>query len=1473
MTEHNVKTIGRYVIEREIGRGGMAIVYQAYDPHLDRPVAIKLIRKDAFTGDQLKTLPERFRREARALAKLDHPNIVKVMDYGEHDGDTYLVMEFVKGRTLKDVRKPLRVETAVRLLRPIAEALDYVHDQGILHRDVKPSNLMITPKEKVMLTDFGIAKWLENENDQFTLTGTGIGIGTPEYMAPEQGLGKKTDERADLYSLAVVFYELITGQKPFLGETPLEVLTKQATEPFPDPRQFVPELNESVTHFFNLALAKKPTDRYSSMKDFIRDMDGLRLQSLAQASVTGTTGIRSAPPNEGTTESSVRLGKTDIRKIRAAADALNTPAADPKQDSSAIKREKRRSPWLIPVFAGLAVIAVVAALWLAGDRSGGKSTLTVERTPIAYSSDTPDLTAVASYLLTGTAEAQSQSNTESAAFDKIRIAQETSSTESQRQMAESSAIETEIAATVEAVLKNTETAARSILLMGPAETQFQSNTESAAFDKTRIAQETTATALQQQSAELAAIVAGMTATGEITTKEAETDSPYTAIQVGDFIPFGRYEQDGNWKNGPDTIEWQVLEISDGNALLISRYGLEMKYYNKDFISVTWADCTLRKWLNQDFYIHAFDENEREQVLTSHLINDDNPDYGTAGGMETDDHVFILSYTEAMKYFKNDKDRRVKPSHKIGVTDYANNAHWIDAEGYIRWLIRTPGRIQNYVSGVNSNGSISTGYFNRVSNGDTGVATAIIRPAIRIELKNRQFETTDSVEKLSSEAGTPEPVITETIESEQPEKNSETQPVKIDNPYAGVKIGDIIEFGHYEQDNDLNNGTEPIEWQVLEVSDDHTATLISLYGLDAREYHGGGNITWEKSQIRNWLNSSFYNSSFSDLERNRIKLSHLSNPDNPDFASDGGNDTEDHVFLLSLEEAKQLFADNEARKLKPTAYALANKVWTNVNSCWWLRTPGNFQYYVSTVLFDGSINSYGFSALPVGNIYHITKYNYSFTSYGNYYCAVRPSITISLSEENFETDELSDMSPLETVEPVSNIAAEPEQPEIFPETQPAEAIQAYTDIKVGDIIEFGHYEQDNDLSNGAEPIEWIALEVSDSTATLISHYGLEALTFNNYVSSNPSWENSTIRKWLNYDFLESAFDIDERWLIKTNRTTYTAGSNNTDDRVYLLNEYELESLIGKINDRQLTPTDFVKAKGLDTDENGHVSWWLRSTGSSYSILAVYPKGLINSDGLYASWRKAAVRPVIQIYLSSEIKSTAVPPARLKETEAALKLTATARAAESMIGETLVFGRYEQDNNLENGPEQIEWEVLEIEDNTATLISKYGLDSVPYNEKLANVSWENCSLRAWLNGEFYEQAFNENEKSSIRIESIPNESRKIEIGRTPVAYWWGTRWQMDYQHDISNGKNTEESVYVLDIKEYYKYSFSYSGPTAYAESKNLKKNRWGGTQWWLRTRVADKNNAFTNLIEHEGMSVNSQGILIRPVIRINLDSIKN
>lgn len=312
--------IGRYEVLRELGRGGMAVVYQARDPKLDRVVAIKLIQADAFAANIFGHIRERFEREARALARLDHPHIVRILDYGELDDAPYLVMDFLEGATLKDAKKPIPVETAVRILRPIVEALDYVHEQNLLHRDVKPSNIMITKREKPMLTDFGIAKWLDDDEDQMTLTGTGVGVGTPEYMAPEQGLGKKVDHRVDQYALAVVFYELITGRKPFQGETPFATLMKQATEPIPDPRAAVPGLSESVKRFFDRAMAKNPEDRYPNLQEFLLDFDGLALQSRAEKAAKSpiSAGIRlqSMPATFSKTGSSVRIDAKDIQAVR-----------------------------------------------------------------------------------------------------------------------------------------------------------------------------------------------------------------------------------------------------------------------------------------------------------------------------------------------------------------------------------------------------------------------------------------------------------------------------------------------------------------------------------------------------------------------------------------------------------------------------------------------------------------------------------------------------------------------------------------------------------------------------------------------------------------------------------------------------------------------------------------------------------------------------------------------------------------------------------------------------------------------------------------------------------------------------------------------------------------------------------------------------------------------------------------------------
>ena len=213
------QSIGRYHIIEQLGEGGMATVYKDYDTRLERDVAVKIIRRGAFPPEQLERILKRFEREAKALARLTHPNIVSVINYGDFEGAPYLVMTYLPGGTLKHrLGTPMPWQEAVHILLPVGQALAYAHGHNIVHRNIKPANILLTENGQPMLTDFGIAKIQESEEAQ-TLTGTGIGVGTPEYMAPEQWTGQ-AGPQSDLYSLGVVLYELLTGRKPYTADTP-----------------------------------------------------------------------------------------------------------------------------------------------------------------------------------------------------------------------------------------------------------------------------------------------------------------------------------------------------------------------------------------------------------------------------------------------------------------------------------------------------------------------------------------------------------------------------------------------------------------------------------------------------------------------------------------------------------------------------------------------------------------------------------------------------------------------------------------------------------------------------------------------------------------------------------------------------------------------------------------------------------------------------------------------------------------------------------------------------------------------------------------------------------------------------------------------------------------------------------------------------------------------------------------------------
>jgi len=294
MPDLSGESFGRYHILEQLGEGGMATVYKAYDTRLETEVAVKVIRTENILPSVLDRALKRFEREAKALARLTHPNIVKVTDYGEYEGKPYLVMPYLPGGTLKQkLGKPIPWQEALQILLPIAEALDYAHSQNMIHRDVKPSNILLTERGQPMLTDFGIAKVLDLEETQ-DLTGTSAAVGTPEYMAPEQATAKTVDHRADIYALGVVLYEMVTGRKPFIADTPMAVLIKHATEPLPRPKQFASNLPEAVEKVLLKALAKDPANRYLSMAEIGGAFTGLLRAGARKSTARPRTEPRAA---------------------------------------------------------------------------------------------------------------------------------------------------------------------------------------------------------------------------------------------------------------------------------------------------------------------------------------------------------------------------------------------------------------------------------------------------------------------------------------------------------------------------------------------------------------------------------------------------------------------------------------------------------------------------------------------------------------------------------------------------------------------------------------------------------------------------------------------------------------------------------------------------------------------------------------------------------------------------------------------------------------------------------------------------------------------------------------------------------------------------------------------------------------------------------------------------------------------------
>lgn len=379
MTDMIGQSIGRYQILARLGEGGMAVVYKARDTRLERDVALKLIRLTAFPAEMHSNILARFEREAKSLARLSHPSIVTVFDYGEHDGAPFLALEYCPGGDLKNrlTGQPMDWREAIQLILPIARAMSYSHKQGIIHRDVKPSNVMFTGEGDPKLSDFGIAKMLETDNVA-TLTGTGVGIGTPGYMAPEQWTGE-TSPQSDQYGLGVVLYELLTGRKPYEADTPAGILIKQTSQPLPPPRQFTAAIPTAVESAILKVLDRDPAERYPDMDAFIKAFEGL----LQQTPVVETlTTIRD--PNK--TLAVVPVVVVEERPRTPTPVDLKTPAT-PLTDTKPIN-------WKMIIIGAAALVVLVGIVWGGWQFSRGslfvpKPSATPSQTATPRPTDTP----------------------------------------------------------------------------------------------------------------------------------------------------------------------------------------------------------------------------------------------------------------------------------------------------------------------------------------------------------------------------------------------------------------------------------------------------------------------------------------------------------------------------------------------------------------------------------------------------------------------------------------------------------------------------------------------------------------------------------------------------------------------------------------------------------------------------------------------------------------------------------------------------------------------------------------------------------------------------------------------------------------------------------------------------------------------------------------------------------------------------
>ncbi|HZV59134.1 MAG TPA: serine/threonine-protein kinase, partial [Candidatus Eremiobacteraceae bacterium] len=348
---------GRYEITGELGRGAMGVVYKAIDPVIGRTVAVKTIRlSEEGTGLSRPELLTRFQTEARAAGLLTHPNIVVVFDAGEEEGLYYITMELVEGKSLQaliDSGQGFPLPRILRIMEQTCSALQFAHERNVVHRDIKPANLMLTPDDTVKVTDFGTAKILQFGTQQQTAHV----MGTPSYMSPEQVKGRAVDGRSDIFSLGVLLYEILTGEKPFPGQSITTVIYKIVNEDPVPPRQLNSSIHHGISDVVMKALAKDPDLRYQSCREMLEDLKNYRARAVSEGNVDATlvSGLPKVPQTIRSNNNSLddSMAALTARSLSSrAASPIHTPTVRRTGAIPAFKEPEKKNT-VATVFAAI----------------------------------------------------------------------------------------------------------------------------------------------------------------------------------------------------------------------------------------------------------------------------------------------------------------------------------------------------------------------------------------------------------------------------------------------------------------------------------------------------------------------------------------------------------------------------------------------------------------------------------------------------------------------------------------------------------------------------------------------------------------------------------------------------------------------------------------------------------------------------------------------------------------------------------------------------------------------------------------------------------------------------------------------------------------------------------------------------------------------------------------------------------------